>query len=189
MTATAERALGARGSTEGYLAVQVGMLRRLPQAPVDLFVQYGAHEPLVLYHRAGCPLEPNHLTSLIDGGIKNVYVQSEDFPAFGSQLLAAAEADTDQGSIPPAERFAVLQLAVAAEIEHATRLMDCRPYVAVAEKLSRELTSLLTASEVLPLDLYRLARQCGQLWHRVCRAFENLPQWWARTICESGHPS
>jgi HD-GYP domain-containing protein (c-di-GMP phosphodiesterase class II) len=158
MTAITECAPGARQSTAGYLPVQVPMLRRLPHAPVDLFVQYEAQRPPVLYHRAGCPLELDRLTSLINGGVRNIYVQSGDFQKFGSQLLAAVEASTDQGSIPPAERFAVLQLAVAAEIEHATRLMDCGPYVAVAEKVSRELTSLLTASDVLPLDLYRLAR-------------------------------
>ena len=158
MTATAQCAPDARQSRAGYVSVQVCMLRRLNHAPVDLFVQYEAHGPLVLYHRAGCPLEPDRLTLLIDGGVQNICVQSEDFQKFGSQLLATVESSADRESIPPAERFAVLQLAVAAEIEHATRLMDCGPYVAVAEKVSRELTSLLTSSEVLPLDLYRLAR-------------------------------
>ena len=38
------------------------------------------------------------------------------------------------------------------------RLLDCGPYVAVAEKLGRELTTLLAGNNVLPRDLYRLAR-------------------------------
>jgi HD-GYP domain-containing protein (c-di-GMP phosphodiesterase class II) len=47
---------------------------------------------------------------------------------------------------------------MAVEIEHAARMIDCGPYVAVADKAGRELTSLLAASNVLPRDLFRLAR-------------------------------
>jgi HD-GYP domain-containing protein (c-di-GMP phosphodiesterase class II) len=36
--------------------------------------------------------------------------------------------------------------------------VDCGPYVAVAEKLGRELASLFTGSQVVPRDLFRLAR-------------------------------
>jgi HD-GYP domain-containing protein (c-di-GMP phosphodiesterase class II) len=60
--------------------------------------------------------------------------------------------------VPAAERYAALQLAMAAEIEHATRLIDCGPYVAAAEKLGRELTTLFVGNNVLPRDLYNLAR-------------------------------
>jgi HD-GYP domain-containing protein (c-di-GMP phosphodiesterase class II) len=158
MTAIADGATGARNPTAGYLPVQVSMLRRLQQSPVDLFVQYEPHQALVLYNRGDCSIDSARLAALIDAGVQNIYVPAENFQRFGAHLLAAVESAGDRDPIPAAERFAVLQLAVAAEIEHATRLMDCGPYVAVAEKVSRELISLLSASDVLPHDLYRLAR-------------------------------
>jgi HD-GYP domain-containing protein (c-di-GMP phosphodiesterase class II) len=71
-------------------------------------------------------------------------------------LLETVDAQADE--VAPAERYAALQLAMAVEIEHAARLVDCGPYVAVADKLGRELTSLLVDNNVVPRDLYRLAR-------------------------------
>jgi HD-GYP domain-containing protein (c-di-GMP phosphodiesterase class II) len=130
----------------------------LHHANVDLFVQYDPTSAPVLYHRAECPIEPAHLTALAEGGVSHVFVQSEDFSRFGAHLLESVESFGDREPVPAAERFAVLQVAVAAEIEHAARLLDCGPYVAVAEKLGRELTTILSSNDVLPRDLFRLAR-------------------------------
>jgi HD-GYP domain-containing protein (c-di-GMP phosphodiesterase class II) len=141
--------------TAGYLPVQVAMLRRLGQTAVDLFVQYEAESEPVLYHRSGCPMEPDQVCKLQEGGIHQIYVRSDDFQFFGAHLLESIDS---QDSIPAAERYAVLQLAMATEIEHAARLLDCGPYLVVAEKLGQELTSLLLGNNVLPGDLFRLAR-------------------------------
>ena len=158
MTAIADPLVKASHPTFGYMAVQVEMLRRLKQPATDLFLQYEPESALVLYHRAGAPMEPDQVCKLLDGGIRQVFVRTDDFHAFGAQLLESVESYGNQEPVPAAERFAALQLAVAAEVEHAARLIDCGPYVAVAEKLGREITALLASSEVLPFDLYRLAR-------------------------------
>jgi HD-GYP domain-containing protein (c-di-GMP phosphodiesterase class II) len=158
MPVIAEPALKTVSPTAGYLAVQVDMLRRLNHTNVDLFVQYDSNCAPVLYHRAACPIEPTHLASLAEGGIGQVYVRSEDFQQFGAHLLESVESFGNREPVPAAEKFAALQIAVAAEIEHAARLIDCGPYVAVAEKVGRELTSLSAANDVLPRDLFRLAR-------------------------------
>jgi HD-GYP domain-containing protein (c-di-GMP phosphodiesterase class II) len=158
MTAIAEPAVQTSNPPAGYLAVQVEMLRRLQHSTVDLFVQYEAHSAPVLYHRAGCPIEAEQLATLAAGGVQQLYVRSDDFQQFGAHLLASVESVGHREPVPPAERFAALQLAVAAEIEHAARLVDCGPYVAVADKLGRELTTVLVSNDVLPRDLFRLAR-------------------------------
>jgi HD-GYP domain-containing protein (c-di-GMP phosphodiesterase class II) len=158
MPAIAEPAIRSPNPTAGYLAVQVDMLRRLAHTNVDLFVQYDSNCAPVLYHRAECPIEPAHLAGLAESGVGHVYVQSDDFQRFGAHLLESVESFGNREPVPAAERFAALQIAVAAEIEHAARLVDCGPYVAVAEKLGRELTSLLASNDVLPRDLFRLAR-------------------------------
>jgi HD-GYP domain-containing protein (c-di-GMP phosphodiesterase class II) len=95
---------------------------------------------------------------LTDSGIRQIYVQTDQFQDFASHLLETIDAQAIDGGVPPGERYAALQLAMAVEIEHAARLMDCGPYVNVAEKLGRELTSLLVGNNVLPQDLYCLAR-------------------------------
>jgi HD-GYP domain-containing protein (c-di-GMP phosphodiesterase class II) len=144
--------------TAGYLAVQVGMLKRLEHATVDLFVQYESHSSPVLYHRSGCPIESEHLLGLAEAGVEHIYVRSEDFSEFGKHLLESVDLLTSAQPVPGAERFAVLQLALAMEIERTSRLIDCGPYVTLAEKVGHELTTLLSSNKVLPKDLFRLAR-------------------------------
>jgi HD-GYP domain-containing protein (c-di-GMP phosphodiesterase class II) len=156
--AIAEPVRQAANPTAGYLAVQVHLLQRLQQTTVDLFVQYDPQGAPVLYHRADSAIEPAHLAALAESGVQQVYVRSDDFQKFGANLLESVESFGNKTPVPPAERVAVLQVAVAAEIEHAARLIDCGPYVAVADKIGRELTGLLAANDVLPRDLFRLAR-------------------------------
>jgi HD-GYP domain-containing protein (c-di-GMP phosphodiesterase class II) len=144
--------------TDGFLPVQVATLRRLTHSNVDLFVQYERGRSPVLYHRACCPLEGDQVVKLQEGGIEHIYLRAEDFQHFGAQLLEAVDAQAEQETVPAAERYAALQIAMSAEIEHATRLVDCGPYIAVADKVGRELTSLLASSNVLPRELFRLAR-------------------------------
>ena len=138
------------------MTVQVAMLRRLPTSPVDLYIQYESDAEPVLYYRAGGPLEPDQANRLQESGVRNILVRTDEFHRFASHLLDTIDAQSE--AVPPSERFAALQLAMAVEIEHAARLVDCGPYVAVADKLGRDLTALLVNNSVLPRDLFRLAR-------------------------------
>ena len=144
--------------TSGYMSVKVETLRRLRDAAVDLFVQYDARGPVMLYHRAGCPIEPHQLRTLAETGAQHIYVRTDDFQSFGKHLLESLDLPAEGEPIPHAERFAVLQVALAMEIERTAQVVDCGPYVAVAEKVGRELVSFLSANQVLPRDLFRLAR-------------------------------
>jgi HD-GYP domain-containing protein (c-di-GMP phosphodiesterase class II) len=158
MTAVAESKTKAAEPTSGYMPVQVDMLRRLPHATTDLYIQYAAHGEPVLYYRAGGPFESDQASRLIQSGIRQVLVRTDEFYKFAAHLLATVDQQAEQECVPPEERFAALQLAMAVEIEHAARLVDSGPYVLIAEKLGRELTSLLVNNNVLPRDLFRLAR-------------------------------
>jgi HD-GYP domain-containing protein (c-di-GMP phosphodiesterase class II) len=144
--------------TTGFMPVQIEMLQRLQHSPVELFIQYDAGVEPVLYHRAGRPLEEGQITRLGQGGVRQVLIRTNEFHSFSAHLLHTLDSQSEVDAIPAAERYAALQLAMAAEIEHAARLIDCGPYVAVAEKLGRELKTLLAGNNVLPRDLYRLAR-------------------------------
>jgi HD-GYP domain-containing protein (c-di-GMP phosphodiesterase class II) len=145
-------------ATTGYMPVQVEMLRRLDETPVDLFIQYGTGKDLVLYFGACSTLEPSQSARLTETGVRQVFIRTDEFQEFASHLLKTIEAKSQHEAVPTGERYAALQLAMAVEIEHAARLMDCGPYVEVAEKLGKELTSLLLGNNVLPDDLYCLAR-------------------------------
>lgn len=148
----------ATGGMSGYIRVKGEMLRRLPATTVDLFVQYESKGPFVLYHRAGTSIDSQRLGTCMAGGVEELFVRVDDFQCLGAQVLQAVEATAQGESVPVAERYAALQLAMAMEIERSTQSIDCRPYIALADQLGHDLISLLEADRVLPRDLFRLAR-------------------------------
>jgi HD-GYP domain-containing protein (c-di-GMP phosphodiesterase class II) len=134
------------------------MLRRLRHSPVDFYIQYELNSEPVLYYRAGGPLECDQAERLVESGVRQILVRTDEFHRFASHLLETVDSLSEGEPVPASERFAALQLAMAVEIEHAARLVDCGPYIDVADKLGRDLTSLLVNNSVLPRDLFRLAR-------------------------------
>jgi HD-GYP domain-containing protein (c-di-GMP phosphodiesterase class II) len=158
MTAVAQPSTASTNPLSGHLAVQAEALRRLDRALVDLFVQEDPDSPPVLYQRAGGELDRELLDRLADSGIRKIYVRNEDFHRFGANLLERVESLAGRDVIPPAERFAALQMAVAMEIERTAHMIDCGPYVAVSERVGQDLNHAFAGSDVLPNDLFRLAR-------------------------------
>jgi len=158
MTATACAESKSANPASSYMGIQVEMLRRLHHSTVDLYIQYDSGSEPVLYYRACGPLEADQTSRLLESGVRQVFVRTDEFHRFASHLLDTVDSDTERETVPPCERFAALQLAMAVEIEHAARLVDSGPYVAVADKLGRDLTTMLVNNNVLPSDLFRLAR-------------------------------
>ncbi|MEX0611896.1 MAG: HD-GYP domain-containing protein [Pirellulales bacterium] len=158
MTMLAEAGVARTNPTAGYLAVQLDMLRRLQHSTVDLFVQYEPHSEPVLYHAARCPLEPDQLNKLQEAAVQHIFVRADDFEKFGAHLLESVDSLAQHEQIPGAERFAALQLAMAVQIERVACLVDSGPFVSLAGKVGPELTAIVTAGNVLPRDLFRLAR-------------------------------
>jgi HD-GYP domain-containing protein (c-di-GMP phosphodiesterase class II) len=142
----------------GYVSVRLNTLHSVKAAVVDLFVQFEPHSPPVLYDRAGCNLDPQHIAELADAGIENVYVRNNDFDRFGGDLLESIESYLHREGVSQTEKFSALQVAVAVEIEHSLRMVDCGRIHSLAEKIGRQLVGLLAASDVLPRDLFRIAR-------------------------------
>src|SRR5688572_23076565 len=142
----------------GYVPMRASALRSIDTAAADIFVQYDRRSSPVLYCRRGCPLEPQLFAELADAGIEQVYVAKDDFDHFSSRLLDSLETYFQRENVPQTEKFAALQVAFSVEIEHSLRVVDCGKFHSVADKIGKQLVSLLAASDVLPRDLFRIAR-------------------------------
>ena len=92
--------------TSGFMSVKIDMLRRVRDVNVDLFVQYQRKTAPVLYNRARLPIDDEHLKSLSEAGIEEIYVRTVDFHTFGAHVLATVESLMEIESVPQAERFA-----------------------------------------------------------------------------------
>lgn len=142
----------------GYAPVHVDMLKRVTRAPVDIYVQPDRRSIPTLYCRAGLPMENHQLLGLAEAGIKDVYVRNGDFQDFGLCLMESVQAQLGSDEVSTADQFAALQLAVAVEVERTSRLIDCSKYVALSEKVAHDLTTLIASNDVMPRDLFKIAR-------------------------------
>jgi HD-GYP domain-containing protein (c-di-GMP phosphodiesterase class II) len=141
-----------------YVSVRALALQSVDTASVDLFVRYEREAPPVLYCRAGCPIGSDQFQELAEAGVEHLCVRSSDFDLFGSMMRDSLDSYLRRDDVPQTDRFAALQVAVAVEIEQSLRLSDCSKFRSVAEKVGHDLVALLATSDVLPRDLFRIAR-------------------------------
>jgi HD-GYP domain-containing protein (c-di-GMP phosphodiesterase class II) len=142
----------------GFVPVQLRTLRTTRADAADLFVQYELQGQPMLYSRAGTRPNEDQFTELEEAGVESLYVRNDDFFAFSSDLMESLASLLQQESLPNTEKFAALQLAVAVEIEQALRLVDGSKFNSVAEKIGHDLVELLGDADVLPRELFQIAR-------------------------------
>ena len=75
-----------------------------------------------------------------------------------NDLLESLESLLKQDDIRRTEKFAALQIAVAVAVEQTLRLVDCSKFHALAEKVGDDLVTLFGDGDVLPRELFRMAR-------------------------------
>jgi HD-GYP domain-containing protein (c-di-GMP phosphodiesterase class II) len=112
----------------------------------------------VLYCRAGGRPDEQQFAELAAGGVENLYVRSGDFGNLSNDVLASLESLLKQGDIRRTEKFAALQIAVAVTVEQTLRLVDCSKFRALATKVGDDLVTLFGDGDVLPRELFRMAR-------------------------------
>jgi HD-GYP domain-containing protein (c-di-GMP phosphodiesterase class II) len=158
MLATAIESEQSTSPLAGYVAVRVNTLRTVDVVAADLFVQYDPQAAPMLYCRAGSRPDAQQFAELGEAGVENLYVRSQDFGDFSNGLLGSLETILRNKTIATAEKFAAMQLAVAVAIEQTLRLVDCSKFRNLAQQVGNELVSLLADGDVLPRELFRIAR-------------------------------
>jgi HD-GYP domain-containing protein (c-di-GMP phosphodiesterase class II) len=141
-----------------YVAVRAASLRSIECVAADLFVQYGPHTAPVLYCRAGTRPDAQRFAELAEAGVENLYVRAVEFQSFSDGLLESLETILQQESIAPAEKFSVMQLAVAVAMDQTLRLVDSAKFRSLAEHIGQEVVELVSDGDVLPRELFRIAR-------------------------------
>jgi HD-GYP domain-containing protein (c-di-GMP phosphodiesterase class II) len=158
MSATATLTEQAPNLLAGFVPVQVRALRTTKSDAADLFVQYDPDAEPVLYCRAGSSPNEQQFAELASGGVENFYVRSSDFSNLSNDLLTSLDSILRRADLRSTEKFAALQLAVAVSVDQTLRLVDCSKFHALAEKVSSDLVGLFGDGDVLPRELFRLAR-------------------------------
>ena len=109
-------------------------------------MQYEPNAEPVLYCRAGSHPDEQQFAELVEGGVENLYVRSDDFGNLSNNVLTSLESLLKQDDIRRTEKFAALQMAVAVTVEQTLRLVDCGKFHALAEKVGDDLVKLCSAT-------------------------------------------
>jgi HD-GYP domain-containing protein (c-di-GMP phosphodiesterase class II) len=158
MSATTVEAAQVANPLAGFVPVQVHTLRATKANSADLFVQHELQSEPALYCRAGSHPDQQQFAELQGAGIENFYVRSADFNDLSDNVMESLDAILKQETLRRSEKFATLQLAVAMAVEQTLRLADCSKFQSLAQKVGDELVALLGDNDVLPRELFRLAR-------------------------------
>jgi len=158
MPATARDQFQAKNPLAHYVAVRTGTLRSLGAVVADLFVQYESKSAPLLYCRAGSKPDAQQFVELEEAGVQNLYVRAAEFYGFSDGLLESLESTLQDESIPSTEKFAAMQLAVAVSMDQTLRLVDCGKFRTLAEQVGQDIVALIGGGEMLPRELFRMAR-------------------------------
>ena len=142
----------------GFAAVQPSVLRRLDRWDIDLFTLPRSAGTPVLLRDASLPVSELRAQRLADDDEQVILVRQRDFEELSRAMLVHVDELVTDDSLPTTERFALLQFAAAAEVEHACKLVDPGRFVDLAGRLGSSITTLLESGDMPPEDLYRIAR-------------------------------
>jgi HD-GYP domain-containing protein (c-di-GMP phosphodiesterase class II) len=142
----------------GYSQAPLSSLELLETAEVDLYVQYGDQSQPALFCQARWPLERKRLAELREVGVAHLLLRNDDYNAFSNQLFQHVDAVLHLESLSTSEKFATVQTAIASEVEHSLRAVDNSAFCSLAEQVSHDIVQLLSDDELLPSDMFDLAR-------------------------------
>lgn len=141
----------------GYEPVPSELARVLDRVEVDLFKFHSGERQPKLYRSATMRItEQQH--AAIQSRTFDLFVRAGDFDRMSSELLNGLDEVMQDESLPQSERFSVLQVAAAAEIEHACTLLSSDKYVGAATQLGEGLVGMLSVGTVMPEEMFRVAR-------------------------------
>lgn len=141
-----------------FVSVPLAAFRMPNLDGFDVFcIQEGRDDPALL-SSGEFGLTPQHLDDLAARGYKSLLVRRSDFCSASMALFESLESIIADQQIPVGQRFALLQTAVAVEIESAFRHTDSGRFVDLANQIGVQIAGLFDNETIAPTELYGLAK-------------------------------
>ena len=152
---------------KGYVKLAPSMVRRLNNARIAIYFWNGETPWPVLYRQADIVLDEETLEHALMERGDNLYAKAYDYHNACSELVASLDEVILDDSISPTDRFQVIQMAVSAEIDRTLKLVDAGKFVELVADVSRHINRLVTESELLPEELFAIAKHDSQTFTHV----------------------
>ncbi len=142
-----------------FMRVPLDAFRLETAVDVDLYcLPPGKKSRPALYRSARIPLIADDLNLLRQRGHAALYVSADQFGALERVLRESLADIVDDESIPAENRFAVLQSAMAVEMDSTFRLAKCDRFVALSHQVADQVTTLCGGNAIVPRKLFDMVR-------------------------------
>jgi HD-GYP domain-containing protein (c-di-GMP phosphodiesterase class II) len=141
-----------------FVRVPIDAFRLQSGVGVDLYCMPPGGATPLLYRSARLALAPRDLEALRQRGHSALYVLAKEFAAFEQILRESLPDLLADESVPSESKFAVLQSAMAMEVDGAFRLAKCDRLVALSHKVAQQITSLCGDNSLVPRKLFDMVQ-------------------------------
>lgn len=165
MPATAPPA--APKQVSGFVPARESVLRCLGDHRIDLYEWNDRADRPVLLRDSSVLLSKTCAERLSSQEERVFYVLEADHAELCDRMLESLESLTEADTLSPAERFDLLQTAVSNEVDRSLRQVCAGEYVHLSSRVGKQLRSLVRDQELLPGELYAIARHDSSTFAHV----------------------
>ncbi len=144
---------------DDLVCVSIATLVPLVDFDVDLYMLANDGKTPLLYRGHGYECSDNDFESLRGKGIEHLFITQHDHLLYQQSLREKLEMIIELDDLPCEDRFAILQNAMASELEHGFRLIKPEAAVAHAQYTGKMLTRLFAESATLPSEMFDVMSQ------------------------------
>jgi HD-GYP domain-containing protein (c-di-GMP phosphodiesterase class II) len=145
-------------ATPSMMCVPLAVFRIHQAQNVEIYIWPEGDQEPTLYCGADVPLTERDLERLSARGVRFVYLSRAAFADLTDELRHSLDDVLADDGIPAEERLAVLQSAMALEVDSAFHAVSCDRFVDVSRQVARQINSLLAEYEVVPRTLFQILR-------------------------------
>lgn len=143
---------------QGFVPLAPGMLRCAGTAKWDLYVWSPQADCAVLFREGNLELKESRIDDLIAKCGDSLYVRVRDYASMCDHMFSQCDAIVADESISPADRFSLMQSAMACEVERRLALQEADDYITLVGHVGKQIHKLVSENALLPSELFAIAK-------------------------------
>lgn len=139
-----------------YLPISLATLRPSSLTHFSLFIQESTALPIRLYRGAHYPVEENDVQRLLERGVKNLYIASDEHDLYQQYLRETFVAIVSDESLPIKRRFGCLNEVIRNVLAELFIGEDTAKTVETAQSLAAQTVELICREDVVAAELVQM---------------------------------
>lgn len=141
-----------------FISIPISVFQFDQHSQFDLYCKVEGLGSPILYRSAAIPITAEDIENLRRKGHHALYVSRSDYARLDRILNESLPKVLSNDALPPAERFVLLQSAAAMEMEVAFHMIKCDRFVAMSQRIAKQITTLLDGENLVPQQLFSVVQ-------------------------------